>query len=86
MLAQDMDDEFFSDHFNDEDVLDNGHCDTCFATQILDALYNQMSIKEVVKLQTHLRPEQQRTLLGVLSKYEQVFSNDLGCYPHKIPY
>eukprot|EP00956_Cyclotella_meneghiniana_P026939 scaffold59459_cov57-Cyclotella_meneghiniana.AAC.1 len=76
MLSMDVDDDFMSDHF-DEDIWDN------YATQILDALYEDMTLEEVVQLSTHLTKEQQSDLLKVLEKYPKVFSTELGLYPHK---
>ena len=73
----DMDDDFLSEYF-EEDIYDN------YAVgKILDALYEQVEIEDVVKMQTHLNAQQQQQLLEVLKKYPKVFGNDLGCYPHK---
>ena len=76
MLSIDVDDDFMSDHF-DEDIWDN------YATKILDALYEDMTIEEVVKLNDHLTKEQQSDLVKVLEKYPNVFSTELGLYPHR---
>ena len=77
MLLTDVDDDFLSDHFDREDIFES------YATKILDAFYEQIDIEDVCKMQTHLTTEQQQQLLQVLKKYSKVFSNDLGCYPHK---
>lgn len=77
MLQIDVDDDFMFDHF-DEDIYEN-----YAVTKILDAMYEHMDLEDVVKMQTHLDPQQQQQLLAVLKKYPRVFGNDLGCYPHK---
>jgi hypothetical protein len=77
-MQLDVDHDFLSDHFDDEDIYDN------YAVgKILDAMHEKMDVSDVVKTQTHLNTQQQSQLLEVLSKYPKVFSNDLGCYPHK---
>jgi hypothetical protein len=77
-MQLDVGDDFLSNHFNDEDIYDN------YAVgKILDAMYEKMDVADIVKMQTHLNTQQQSQLLEVLSKYPKVFSNDLGCYPHK---
>jgi hypothetical protein len=68
----DMDDDFLSDHFDDEDIFES------YVTKILDAKYDEMTIDEVCKLQTHLTPQQQKELAAVMKKYPKVFGNDLG--------
>jgi hypothetical protein len=76
-MQLDVDDDLLSDHFS-EDIYDN------YAVgKILDALYEKMDVAQVVKMQTHLTEQQQSQLLEVLSKYPNVFGNDIGCYPHK---
>ena len=76
-MIMDMDDDFLSDHFDDEDIFES------YVTKILDAKYDEMTIDEVCKLQTHLTPQQQKELAAVMEKYPKVFGNDLGCYPHR---
>jgi hypothetical protein len=56
MMLMDVDDGFLSDHFEDEDIFES------YVTKILDAKYDEMSIEEVCKLQTHLTPQQQKDL------------------------
>ena len=73
----DMDDNFLSEHFDDEDIFE------AYVSKILDAKYEEMSIEEVVQLQTHLTNEQQKQLADVMNRYPKVFGNDLGHYPHK---
>ena len=77
MTLMDMDDDFLSEHFDDEDIFES------YVAKILDAKYDEMTIEDVVKLQTHLTTQQQQDLANVMNRYPKVFGNDLGHYPHK---
>ena len=55
-----------------------------FLSQILDAKYKAMDIKQVASQQTHLMKEQQKGLEKVLLKYPQFFDGKLGVYPHRL--
>lgn len=55
----------------------------CFATKILKAKYEKVDPKEVAVQQTHLRPSQREDLAHLFSKFDELFSCKLGCYPHR---
>ena len=85
--------EFFSDAYYsslfthldinlEDDCLDDSIVDS-FATQILDAKYEQVNIHDVAFNQQHLSLDQRRDLFHILSKHEKLFDGSLGVYPHK---
>ncbi len=55
----------------------------CFATEILDAKYENSDVAEVVKGLTHLTAHQKTDLLQVLQENDTMFDGTLGVYPHK---
>ncbi len=55
----------------------------CFATEILDAKYEQTDVAEVVKGLSHLNAHQKADLLWVLQEGNNMFDGTLGVYPHK---
>jgi hypothetical protein len=55
----------------------------CFATEILDAKYENTDVAGVVKGLTHLNAHQKADLLRVLQENNKMFDGTLGVYPHK---
>ncbi len=55
----------------------------CFATEILDAKYDETDVAEVVKGLTHLNAHRKADLLRVLQENNKMFDGTLGVYPHK---
>jgi hypothetical protein len=56
---------------------------TCFATEILDAKYEKVQIKDVVNPLEYLSTQQKADLKQVLSEFTKLFDGTLGVYPHK---
>ncbi len=56
---------------------------TCFAVEILDAKYEKVQIKDVVKPIEYLSTQQNADLKQVLSEFTKLFDGTLGVYPHK---
>ncbi len=54
-----------------------------FATQILDAKYEQANIHDVAFNQHHHSLDQRCNLFNILSKHKLLFDGFLGVYPHK---
>ena len=65
-----------NDHFW-FDPLDN------YASEILDAKYDKVDVRDVSQEQAHLTPNQRNDLERLLKKHEKLFSGRLGLYPHK---
>ena len=61
-----------------EDWLDNYLTNT-----ILDAKYEKVDVRDVVKEQKHLTISQQKDLETLLEKYTKLFDGTLGAYPRK---
>jgi len=55
----------------------------CFATSILDAKYEKVSVDDVVEQLTHLSQSQRDDMLSVLKKFTKLFDGTLGIYPHR---
>eukprot|EP00956_Cyclotella_meneghiniana_P006711 scaffold8908_cov51-Cyclotella_meneghiniana.AAC.1 len=55
----------------------------CFATAILDAKYEFVSVSQVIDNLTHLNMHQKADLLQVLKDNQSMFDGTLGVYPHK---
>ena len=75
-----MEDQYFiqlEDEVFGEDWLQS------FATEILDAKYDDTDVTEVVNKIEHLSPSQKKDLLCVLKKNQKMFDGTLGVYPHK---
>jgi hypothetical protein len=68
-------------YFEDDDVEEDG--EEIYATEILDAKYEQADISEIVKTLDHLNEHQQQRLKTVLEKFPQLFDGGLGHYPHE---
>ena len=67
-----MEDEFFGVYW-----LQN------FATAMLDAKYEYVSVRQVIDNSTHLNLHQKADLLQVLEDNQKMFDGTLGVYPHK---
>ena len=50
---------------------------------IKEAKYERVSPIDIAKKQTHLSAGQQRDLAALLSKFDKLFSGQLGLYPHR---
>ena len=55
----------------------------CYATEILDAKYEQVQIDDVVSQQEHLNGQQKADIKQVLSDFTKLFDGTLGVYPHR---
>jgi hypothetical protein len=55
----------------------------CYASEILDAKYGQVSTDDVVDQLTHLNDKQKQDLKGLLKDFTRLFDGTLGVYPHK---
>ena len=65
---------------NDVDTLLDNTGPEIYASEILDAKYDETSIEEVVRQQTHLNEGQRRRLQETLDKYTTIFDGKLGHY------
>ena len=65
---------------NDVDTLLDDTGPELYASEILDAKYDETSIEEVVRQQTHLNEGQRRRLQETLDKYTTIFDGKLGHY------
>ncbi len=54
-----------------------------YATEILDAKYEWMDIRDVVETECHLTTHHKCDLLTVLKLHQKLFDGTLGVYPHK---
>ena len=55
----------------------------CYATKILDAKYEKVSITEVMRQCSHLNVTQQEDLHQVHKDFPKLFDGTLGIYPHR---
>ncbi len=55
----------------------------CFATAILDAKYEKVSVDDVVEQFTHLNKSQRDDIRTVLKRFTKLFDGMLGVYPHR---
>jgi hypothetical protein len=55
----------------------------CFAIEILDAKYEKVQIKDVVKPLEYLSTQQKADLKQVLSEFTKLFDGNLGVYLHR---
>ena len=69
--------------YPEDNVPDEEGLKDCLLSDILDAKYKAMDIKQVIAQQTHLTKEQKQGLQKVLMKYPQLFDGKLGVYPHR---
>jgi hypothetical protein len=56
---------------------------TCYASEILDAKYREVSTDDVVDQLTHLNKKQKQDLKVLLKDFTKLFNGTLGVYPHK---
>jgi hypothetical protein len=56
---------------------------TCYASEILDAKYGQVSTDDVVNQLTHLNDKQKQDLKVLLKDFTRLFDGTLGVYLHK---
>jgi hypothetical protein len=56
---------------------------TCYASDILDAKYGEVSTDDVVDQLTHLNDKQKQDLKVLLKDFTKLFDSTLGVYPHK---
>jgi hypothetical protein len=70
-------------HLQVEDKLFDEDWLKWFATEILDAKYENTDVAEIVKGLTHLNVHQKADLLWVLLENKMIFSGTFGIYPHK---
>jgi hypothetical protein len=55
---------------------------TCYASEILDTKYGEVSTDDVVDQLTHLNGEQKQDLKVLLKVFTKLFDGTLGVYPH----
>jgi hypothetical protein len=55
----------------------------CYAALIAEQKYEYVDTDQVAENQKHLTPEQRSQLADVLKRFQQLFSGNLGCYPHR---
>jgi len=55
-----------------------------FAVEILPSDYKKTEINELCKTQDHLTAKQQQQLQETLSKFDKLFSGEMGCYTDRI--
>ncbi len=56
---------------------------TCYASEILDAKYGEVSTDNVVDQLTNLNDKQKQDLKVLLKDLTKLFDGTLGVYPHK---
>ncbi len=56
---------------------------TCYASEILDAKYGEVSADDVVDQLTHLNNKQKQDFKVLLKDFTKLFDGTLGVYPHK---
>ncbi len=61
----------------------NWYNPTCYASEILDAKYGEVSTDDVVNQLTHLNKKQKQDLKVLLKDFTKLFNGTLGVYPHK---
>ena len=55
-----------------------------FPVEILPSNYKNTEIEELCKAQDHLMPAQQEQLKNVFSRFDKLFSGEMGCYTNCI--
>ena len=75
-----MEDSFY---IQAEDELFGNDWLNCYATEILDAEYNQTDVADVVDKLTCFNAHQKASLLQVLQENSKMFCRTLGIYPHR---
>ena len=56
---------------------------TCYASEIMDAKYREVSTDDVVNQLKHLNDKQKQDLKVLLKDFTRLFDGTLGVYPHK---
>ena len=56
---------------------------TCYASEILDAKYEQVLVDEVIDQLDHLNAQQKTDLRQVRNEHTKLFDGTLGVYPHR---
>jgi hypothetical protein len=56
---------------------------TCYATEILDAKYENIEVGKVINQLDHLTLEQKEDLKKVSKEHTKLFDGTLGVYPHR---
>ncbi len=56
---------------------------TCYASEILDAKYGEVSLDDVVEQLMHLNEKQKQDLKALLKDFTKLFNGTLGVYLHK---
>jgi hypothetical protein len=70
-------------HIQVEDKLFGEDWLKCFATEILDAMYERTDVIEVMKGLTHLNAHQKADLLQELQENDKMCDGTLGVFPYK---
>jgi hypothetical protein len=55
---------------------------TCYASEILDAKYENVLVDDVIDQLDHLSAQQKNDLKQVLNEHTKLFDGTLGVYPH----
>ncbi len=56
---------------------------TCYASEIMDAKYGQVSTNDVAEQVTHLTADQQNDMKVLFRDFKKLFDGTLGVYPHR---
>ncbi len=56
---------------------------TCYASEILDAKYGQVSTNDVAEQLTHLTTSQRHNMKVLFRGFNKLFDGTLGVYPHR---
>ena len=83
LTSEDFDAMVDAFHIQAEDELFGEDWLACFATKILDAKYEFVSVRQVIDNLSHLNMHQKADLLQVLEDNQKMFDGTLGVYPHK---
>ena len=78
-----QEEEELLEYYDYMDAYISSGCDVSYASEILDAKYDQVDIEDVIREQNHLNDEQKQGLRELLNGYTKLFDGSLGVYPHK---
>ena len=70
-------------HIQVEDEILGKYWLECFATDILNAKYEWIDVRDLVQYMDHLCQNQKDGILKLLQKHFSIFDVTLGVYPHK---